>query len=237
MSVTRIVTTFAPQDWGAFVARNIRSWLDLTPFEVVAYHEGEQPDLEHERLVWRRWEDIPGAVGFVEEAKRFPPACGQFGHGYDYNYDAAKFSRKVFAQADASEEEADLLIWFDADVEVLAPLLSATFENLMLGTSLARYERAGYHSETGVVVWDMRSPQAEKFFHHYVGLYKSRQIYKMPRGWHDCWALDCIVDAMKMATANLTKGQGQGPNALHVVPNSELGKYLRHDKGQRKRVA
>lgn len=236
MPVTRIVSTFNPKDWDAFVRRNVESWLELTPFEVVLYHEGEQPEMEHERLIWRQWEHIPEALEFVEEAAGFRAARGMF-KTYDYNYDAWKFSRKVFAQADAADEEADLLIWFDADVEVSRPILTQTLENLLGGMPLARYERPGYHSETGIVIWDMRDGRCSELFRHYVGLYKSRQIYKLPQGWHDCWALDCIVRAMALPTANLTKGTGTGPSSLHVVPNSELGQYLRHDKGNRKRVA
>ena len=117
----RIVTTHNPAHWSAYVQRNLESVLDYLPYEVVSYYEGEQPPLKHARLVWRDLDNVPGASKFVDEAAEFPPACGQF-EQYDYNYDACKFARKVYAQCDAATEEADVLIWLDSDVEVLAPL-------------------------------------------------------------------------------------------------------------------
>jgi hypothetical protein len=224
---------------GRFVKRNILSWLEHTPFELCVYHEGKQPGLEHPRLVWRQWEDIPGAVEFVEEAAKSKAARGMFGNGYDYNYDAHKFSRKVYAQADAAEEGTEYLLWLDSDVEVLQPMLSTVLEDVMRGMVLGRYERPGYHSETGVVIWDMRADVCRQFFKHYLGLYQSRRIYTSPRGWHDCWALDLVVDALKMPTANLCEPGHYTPGSpnLHVMPSSALGRYMRHDKGSRKRAA
>lgn len=228
----RVVSTYNPAHWDTYVCRNLESWLENVDAELVVYHEGEQPDMDG--IVWRQWEDIPGAVDFIREAESFPAACGQF-NGYDYHYDAAKFSRKVFAQLDAAEEHADHLMWLDSDVEVLRPFGEELVESLLMGLPMARYERPGFHTETGVVIWALG--QCMRFFEGYRALYENRRVYCIPNGWHDCWALDFVVKQLGMPTANLTKGRGDftSPHSsLEVVSSSELGAYLRHDKGNRK---
>jgi hypothetical protein len=235
----RIVSTYNPADWGTHVQRNVESWLERTAFEVVLYHEGERPDFRHDRLVWRQWEDIPGAVAFTEEAKSFPPACGRFGRHYDYNYDAAKFSRKVFAQCDAAEEDADLLVWLDSDVFIAEPLFSRVLYDQLLACPMAIYERRGYHTETGVVLWDMKREECAEFFQGYRALFDNRRVYCLARGWHDCWAMDFVIAQLRMPIADLGPGGDySSPHAnLEVVSRSELGHFLRHDKGMRKYAA
>jgi hypothetical protein len=228
----RIVTTFNPREWGTFVRHNLESVLDFLPYEVVAYHEGEQPDLEHHRLVWRDLHDVPGADEFIAEAGRFPPARGQF-EQYDYNFDAHKFARKVYAQCDAAEERGEILIWLDSDVEATGPLSVGQIENLMLGMPMARYARPQLYTETGIVFWDLRQSETGQFFRHYRHLYDSRRIYTLAGGWHDCWAMDAVIAALSLPTANLTRKHA----SLEVVSTSELGKVFRHDKGNRKYAA
>ena len=231
-ALLRIVSTYNPADWDTYVKRNIESWRKHLDAEIVVYHEDDAPEMVG--IEWRQWEDIPGAVEFIGQALEFPPACGRFGARYDYNYDAAKFSRKVFAQLDAAEESGDYLIWLDADVEVHRDIDEPLIQELLGGLAMARYERPGYHTETGVVIYDLR--QCWAFFEAWQTLYENRRVYCLPKGWHDCWTLDFVVSQLGMATSNLTRGgrdysTGQ---ALDVVPDSVLGAYLRHDKGMRK---
>jgi len=237
----RVVSTYDPANWGAFVQRNIRSWLEHLDAEFVIYHEGAEPPLQRDRIVWRQWEDIPGAQDFMRECEGFPPARGIFGKSYDYNFDAWKFSRKVFAQCDAADEGGELLLWLDSDVEMVRSLSTEKISELLTGLPMATYQRPGYHSETGVVIWDMRQREAQEFFRGYRALYENRRIFCLPSGWHDCWALDYVAEKTGMPVANLTRGgrDFQSPHyqSLHVVPDSELGAYLRHDKGMRKHAA
>jgi hypothetical protein len=229
----RIVSTFNPKSWDAFVKRNVLSWLKHTTCELVIYHEGEQPPVEHERLVWRKWEDIPDAVAFHEEAAAFPAACGAFKDGYDYNYDVAKFGRKIWAQCDAAMEETDYLVWLDSDVELVRDLDVDVIEGQMNGMPIGTFFRPGYHCESGVVAWDMRQAITIQFFLAYISLFKRRTVYKLPNGWHDCWALDYVVSTIRMPFANFGTYSGN----LDVIPGSPLGEYLRHDKGNRKYAA
>jgi hypothetical protein len=232
----RIVTTHKPSHWAAYVRRNLESVLDFLPYEVVSYFEGAtsiKPDFEHHRLVWRDLSEVPGHDQFVAETDGFPPAQGLMGGKYDYNFDARRFSHKVYAQCDAAEEDCDVLIWLDSDVEALAPLSVGDVENTLNGMAMAIYQRPHTHTETGIVFWDMRQALSREFFRHYRHLYDSRRIYTIAGGWHDCWAMDAVIKALAIPVTNLTARQG----AWEVVSTSELAGVFRHDKGPRKHAA
>ena len=231
----RIVTSHNPDHWGIYARDYLQSMLDFLPYEVVSYHEEDTPpELEHDRLVWRQLWDVPGVRQFVSEASLFKPACGRFGSDYDYNFDAHKFCRKVYAQCDAAQEPCDILIWLDSDVEVLGPLSEGQIETIMNGQPMAIFNRNNMHTETGIVFWDMRQPVTADFFRHYRYLYDSRRIYTIPvGGWHDCFAMDAVIKALAIEPTKLSRH----PERTQVVESSELGKVMRHDKGLRKYVA
>ncbi len=230
----RIVTTYNPAHWGVYVQRNLRSWLEHIDAEIVVYHEGPRSPLERERIGWRQWEEIPGAQDFIDECAAFPAARGRFGGAYDYNYDAHKFSRKVWAWLDAAEEPGDYLMWLDSDVEALAPFGVPLIQELMMGMAMATYQRPGYHSETGVVIWDL--DRCETLFRGLGALYRNRRVFCLDKGWHDCWALDFAIAQIGLTVANLTRDRREyGPHTdLEVVSKSDFGRYIRHDKGARK---
>ncbi len=222
----RIVTTFNPAHWDLYVRRNLVSMTTLEA-ELVCYHEGAEPELEG--VEWRELDLVPGVLEFQGICSGFPPAQGRFGAQYSYNHDAAKFSKKVYAQCDAAEEAADYLVWLDADVEVLKPFTVDQVAGLLNGKALACYQRERYHSECGVVLWDMRHLATLDFFDAYRSLYDTGKVFTLPGGWHDCWALDAVVQALQVPVENLTVNGG-----LEVVSQSALGEFVRHDKGMRK---
>ena len=231
----RIVTSHNPDHWSTYARRNLQSMVDFLPHEIVSYHEEvQEPEgVDSHRLVWRHLWNVPGVRQFVQEAVGFPPAKGKFNGRYDYNFDVHKFCRKVYAQCDAALEGCDVLIWLDSDVEVLAPLSDGQIENAMNGQPMAIYQRNNMHSECGIVMWDMRHPVCSEFFRHYRHLYDSRRIYTIQGGWHDCWALDAVVRALKIVPTNLSRH----PERIEVVSSSDLAFAFRHDKGMTKHVA
>lgn len=214
----RIVTTYNPKHWDAYVARNLESMAAVC--EVVCYtEEDEMPSMDG--VVFRDLWAVPGAADVILEADKFPPACGWFDGAYDYNHDVFKFCRKVFAVADAAEEYTDLLVWLDSDVEITNPEID--WEAVIGDAPLAIYQRENYHSELGVIVF--RWEKCRAIIEEWRALYTSRGIYRL-KGWHDCWAMDHILSKSNVKPRNLTRNVG-----LEVVSKSVLGPYLRHDKG------
>lgn len=228
----RIVTTYNPAHWGLYVERNLESWARHINAEIVVYQE-EGRHIDNLKVVRRNLIDIPGLARFQNMIKDFKPAKGKFGNAYDYNFDAWKFSRKVYAQWDAAQEDTDILIWLDSDVFVERDIPDVLWRELLEGQTMATYQRPWYHSETGIVLWDQRRPEVKPFWAAYRGIYDDGMIFRFSTGWHDCWALDACVENLKTPIANLTLVD----EGLEVVTESVLGEYLRHDKGNRKFAA
>lgn len=234
---TRIVTTFNPDHWDTYVQNNLASMVKHIPAEMVVYRETEA-QFHHARIVWRDLFKVPGFVRFMGQIEGLPAARGMFGGRYSYNHDIWKFCRKVFAQCDAAGEDADLLIWLDADVEVLQDVNPDTLREMLGDNAMGVYQRPEYHSECGIVLWNLKHPALKNFWPAYLGLYTQHQIFRCPMGWHDCWALDATVASMGVPVANLSPAIRTGGNdALDVIPKSALAPYFRHDKGAKKHAA
>ena len=221
----RIVTTYPPKDWDIYVKRNIESWVDNLDAEIIVYAEddrGRIPGTETRALG-----EVSGVKEFLRTIRAFPPAHGQFGNKYDYNFDAWKFCRKVFAQFDAAQGYDGLLVWLDADVECLQPITEERLASMV--NTVGLYQRKDYHSECGIVLFNL--PAAQGLMMAYRNLYTSGYIFRYPMGWHDCWALDLAIERLDVKADNLSPQLSEG---LEVVSASVLGPYFRHDKGQRK---
>ena len=227
----KIVSTFNPAHWDLYVKRNMQSWLDHTDCEIVCYYEGEQPELEG--IEWRRLADVDGLVTFLGSIEHFPKAHGATDSGYNYNFDANKFSRKVFAQCDAFKDNSDYLIWLDSDVRLFKDVTLTDIKTWMGDGDIALFQRPGYHSESGIVFWKNNS-KTDSFFKLYQSLYETGEILKHPQGWHDCWAMDSVIMNTDIKASNLTPMRVWELGNLHVVPHSVVKKHMEHNKGNRK---
>jgi hypothetical protein len=227
----RVVTTYDPKTWDLFARDNIKSFVEHIDAEVVVYHEIERTiEGTDERNLFQ----VPGLQKFLEMIQHFLPARGRFIErgkpSYNYNYDAWKFCRKVFAIADAAED-MDYLIWLDADVEVFKPITKELIKTLIGDDAIALFQREQMHPECGVIIFNMRHPLVKQGIDRWVALYREGHVFKIPMGWHDCWTLQAMIDGMELDVSNLSP---QLTDSIDVINNSMLSAYLRHDKGNRK---
>lgn len=154
--------------------------------------------------------------------------------GYNFRKDAYKFSKKVFAIGAVAERVVNgRLIWLDADV--------FTFDNVPLDIfkqfppdsyCLAYLDRGEYHSECGVVAYNLDCPETHQFITRFVELYHSGEVFQL-KEWHDSWIFDWLRYQTNIRSWQIPyKGVSKAP-----FDNSELGKYMMHLKGSRKTLA
>ena len=172
--------------------------------------------------------DIPGCQEFVKLAD-FPAARGQLmGSGYNYNFNAHKFCRKVFAQIDAAAEEGvEKLIWLDADIE-----FRDRFEIPEWDGFLAYLGRPEWHTCASFIGWDLTHEQSAQWFEAYWRLYVTGTIFALS-AWTDCHALDWLRSQMQFGETNLAEGlELKGPaNVFDEV----FGPVAHHKKGNLKK--
>lgn len=172
------------------------------------------------------------------------PICsGRFGTDYSYRHDAKKFAFKVAALTaeafsnDPAQAGADIFIWLDADTLWLKPMDEAFLEKVFpSGTSVATFTRENYHSECGIVFYDMTSLRACQFIEAFWDLYQSDRLFLLPY-WTDCDAFDALVKHFEerypdFRFANL--GTEASRFCGHPIVNSPWTHYVDHLKGNRK---
>jgi hypothetical protein len=226
-----IVTCFHKKGYDTYGKRMLESAIENYDGDIVAYSEDFDnwvPDLRHEKVSYRPLQDVYGYEPFMAYCNQAHVFKGQTPFGYDYNHDAAKFSKKVFAQIDAFTLEQGKTIWVDADSIIQKP----TKFDFFAGKALFHLGREGFHTESGVVGFDTEHPDFPAFLKEYTRVYQKGIIFTLPR-WHDCAALDWAINESGIAVYNLSPDWRPGDD-LDVLPTTILGEYITHLKGNKK---
>jgi hypothetical protein len=148
--------------------------------------------------------------------------------------DAVRFSHKSYAIIHASRfVKTDLLVWLDADTEVINNINSKYLqETLEDGNFVSYLGRPNRYTETGYLAFDMRNPHAKDFFDRWEWYYNTDEIYNLS-GQLDCHVFDAVREEFE--TAGKITGQSISP------PNTGAGHfdkrfkgYMAHYKGDKK---
>lgn len=151
--------------------------------------------------------------------------------GYNFRYDAFRFCKKVFAiDLIARRLGEGLLFWIDMDVVTFADVPTALLHRLLpADKALACLDRGPYHSECGFVGYNLDHPLGLPFIREFAALYASDQVFGLQE-WHDSWVFDWLRKKTNVPTFAIPHHSRR-----HPFPNSELGRYMDHLKGERKR--
>ena len=221
------ITSFSREGYEQY-GKNFLKSIDHWPGKIIVYLESPI-DFEHPKLEKRDFFSIDGASIFLENIGGDPRFKGMFDGIYNYNFDVWKFCRKMFCQFDAFKEGGKVF-WLDGDTEIVKPISEKFLTKLFDKKHLVIFGRDGFYTESGFVGFDTDHHDFAEFERRYISTLKNGIFYTL-RGWHDCYCLDWARDGKGN---NLTKDWKKGDD-LHVIPKSELGKYLIHRKGKRKK--
>ena len=207
-----VVTSFSLAGYERYGKAFLESARNL-PCGVTVYSEDDLP-IPHKKL------DDPVHLDFLARCRDDPA---------DYRFKAKRFSHKVFAVL--ASKGKGRLIWMDADVNVFAKVPKAFLDGLMpKGVYTAYLGRKHMHSECGFVMYDRDHQVHEKFMAAWRSLYETDDLFKLTE-WHDCVAYDHLRTSLNVPSANIS-----GKDADHPFINSQLGKYMDHFKGNRKKA-
>lgn len=172
----------------------------------------------------------PDQTAFYERHKDDP--------ALSYRFQVCRFSHKVFALYRAGEycraNSVDCLIWLDADVVTHTALTHEILESELLprdGEVVSYLGRKDApHSECGFVGYNLKAGAS----HIVTAMHKryiSDSIFDLS-GLTDCDVFDACLD--DLAGAIPKRNLSENLEGWHVWPASPLGKYMAHNKGQRK---
>lgn len=150
---------------------------------------------------------------------------------WKFQYDAVRFSHKVFALNSCARSGCDIVIWLDGDSKTFATIKREDIMRWLPAGKFAGFLGRPNYTETGFHMIDMRMPIALDFFDRWIKYYTTDQVFSLP-AWTDCHTYDAtrVQFPQDLWHSLSPPGKYQG----HVFINGELGQFMDHMKGKRK---
>ncbi len=238
-----IATTYNKKYYDLCGKRMIESFIEHWPTDcqLHVYWQEQEPEIIRDNIVYhelykvqpqlKRWVDQhkdPKYNGWREDR-------GQ----YVWKNDGVKFSHKVFAQTHRiKNSKANVLLYSDADTVYIAkPNLDYLREICPDDSLCTFFDRPKLRDETGFYMHNPQHPKAKEWANRLEEIYLSGEIwtyqedraadqYTMAYGrdsFKDCVQMDLLKYHKKLKLSKKSP-----------VPNSPLGKFLDHLKGNKK---
>ena len=235
-----VVTSFSQQGYQLYGERFLKTYRQYWPSDVplIVYHEGTSlPSWCEARNLFAikdcrdfitRHENNLAVQGRLEIKDKIPwkPKCRK--DGYNFRYDAYKFSRKIFALADAFKNTSiQKIYWLDADVLTYRSVPVSLLEILLPRHYALCYLRRWlhYHSECGFVGYNLQHRSTLEFMHRFAQLYASDEFMSY-KEWHDSFIFDQLRYKMHIKSYPL-----KAKHMNDVFNTSMIGQYMSHLKG------
>ena len=148
--------------------------------------------------------------------------------------DAVRFSHKSYCIVHASQTiDTDLLIWLDADTEILSHITPQYLSKQIAEPSFVSYlGREGRYSETGWLCFDMRNQHASDFFNKWKYYYDTDEIYNLPAQL-DCHVFDAVRIEFREAGKTIYQSISIDEKGASHFDKRFIGKMC-HYKGDQK---
>lgn len=237
MSV-KVVTTLSQEYWDRVGQYSVITWPNLMPDDWKLWlHDSPNLPIKHDlnftstnKQEWWKLAEVKVSQ-FTKKQKPF-----------GYQQDWKTFSHKVFAQCESFEKESSgLMMWCDADVKwkkqpttkFLIKCLDGKF-CAYLGrdrVNPAEHKKRKYKklpNETGILIYNLDHPIAEKFFYNFKEIYLSLKLFD-GYDWSDCGAFETAM--LETGKENFNDLALPYPPAISPMPLTVLGNYFEHWMG------
>lgn len=220
------VTSFSPKGYEQYGRKCLESYVKHWPCKILVWYE-EKPDFEHELVEYRDLNDLDSLTAFLYRLESVADSDGIINGRYNYNFDARKFCKKVFAQ-EASFDLDSAVFWLDADTVTQRDIPEAFLRSLVEGFPFCYLGRSRSYTETGFLGFNTTHKDFAAFRASYIAAYTKGRIFAQTRAWHDCIAFDMARGVIQGNDLN-KRTQHQGLD--HCWPHTVLGEYVIHNKG------
>lgn len=152
------------------------------------------------------------------------------GDGRSWRHNAVKWAPQGFAPIAALDgmNDGDLFVWFDADVETIAPVPEGWIEGLIGNHDVACLQRPRQHSEIGFYAMRL-GPRTRKVLDRFAWFYASDRVFTLEE-WHSAFVWDRALESVPGLKVRNLNPRGKG----HVWPNTPLAELTLHKKGKLK---
>jgi len=246
MQTFTVTTTWGQKHWDIYAKRCVQSIADNWPDSVKKIFYPDDID-QQIAMPNSQYMDLnqnqPELQQFIKRNTNHPLIKERMAKPLrnEFEYDAVRFSHKVYCMLDAAEHcETDQLIFVDADTVTYKPIPIEWLDHIApadkFSTFLGRPKKG--FSETGFITFNMQKPEAKKFFARWREYY-NKDLWVNLVGFTDSFTYDAArLDTTDRSLDNdLNDGRYLGyRGSKHPFVNSELGDYMDHLKGTRKDI-
>jgi hypothetical protein len=260
MTDISVVTTFHGEGLDLYAQRFLNSFAEKVDKKIrlVAYAENCSPTNPDENQIEilkaetalpklqqfkKTWGDVPKANGKCPFPEKRPRDYHK-----EFKWDAVRFANKVYAVFDACTRSQGWVVWMDADMYVHSDWNYPQWLSLLPKDAWIAYVGRGKGSATwpecGFYGINLQNKTARNFIQEFENYYENAEegIFTLDE-WHDSYVFGHILNMYKDNSAGMldytentilqTAKTGGGG---HPLINTELGKYIDHLKGNRKKL-
>ena len=190
------------------------------------------------------WKGVPKATGDISAD---PVRSRRKDSNKAFKWDAIRFANKVYAVFDAcAKREGNWIVWMDADSYIHSDWSYAAFKALLPDNKYITYVGRGKGSQTwpecGFYGLNMNHPVCHSFLEEFERMYDDAEkgMFLLPE-WHDSYIFGEVLKQFKQFNADhdysaqMYMREAASGGGGHPLINTELGKYLDHMKGERKK--
>jgi len=256
MKSLTIVTTWGTKYWPTPVQTDLESTIKNWPghAKILLYPDDMSQQLKLPRTeYYDLCKEQPVLKEFIERNKNNSRLTKWQPQQYKFEYDAIRFSYKVFACIDAYQKTKPDMLWFlDADIITFEKIPMSWLEHIIPDTAFTSYlgrPKKGF-SETGYYAFNTNHKYADEFFKRWEQYYAEDLFFNIQKGflnhfpiagYTDSFTFDAVrlemEQAGKIKNEDLNDGRWSGGRkARHPFINSELGQYMDHMKGYERKA-
>jgi len=256
MKSLTIVTTWGTKYWPtpvqAGLESTVKNWPDHA--KILLYPDDMSQQLKLPRTeYYDLCKEQPVLKEFIERNKNNSRLTKWQPQQYKFEYDAIRFSYKVFACIDAYQKTKPDMLWFlDADIITFEKISMSWLEHIIPDTAFTSYlgrPKKGF-SETGYYAFNTAHKYTKEFFERWEQYYAEDLFFNIQKGflnhfpiagYTDSFTFDAVrlemEQAGKIKNEDLNDGRWSGGRkARHPFINSELGQYMDHMKGYERKA-
>tara|TARA_R110001592_G_scaffold46578_3_gene148266 strand:- start:985 stop:1824 length:840 start_codon:yes stop_codon:yes gene_type:complete len=251
MKSLTIVSTWGPKYWPNPVQAGIQSTIENWPghAKILYYPDDMSQQIDLPRTQYfDLCKEQPVLKEFIARNKDNQRLTKWQPQQYKFEYDAIRFSYKVFACIDAYQKTKPDMLWFlDADIVTFEKVPMSWLEHIIPDHAFTSYlgrPKKGF-SETGYYAFNTAHKSADEFFKRWQQYYAEDLFFNIQKGflnhfpiagYTDSFTFDAVriemEQAGKIKNEDLNDGRWAGSRkARHPFINSELGQYMDHMKG------
>ena len=256
MKSLTIVTTWGTKYWPTPVQAGLESTVKNWPghAKILLYPDDMSQQLKLPRTeYYDLCKEQPVLKEFIERNKNNSRLTKWQPQQYKFEYDAIRFSYKVFACIDAYQKTKPDMLWFlDADIITFEKIPMSWLEHIIPDSAFTSYlgrPKKGF-SETGYYAFNTNHKYANEFFERWEQYYAEDLFFNIQKGflnhfpiagYTDSFTFDAVrlemEQAGKIKNEDLNDGRWSGDRkARHPFINSELGQYMDHMKGYERKA-